>query len=363
MPDFAARMLSWYDHNARRLPWRARDGAQSDPYRVWLSEIMLQQTTIAAATPYFQRFVERWPTVRDLAASHLDDVLAAWAGLGYYSRARNLHACARMVAHERNGRFPQTAAELRRLPGIGDYTAAAIASICFGEAVAVVDGNVERVVCRHDALTDPPARIKADIRARTQARTPDDRPGDFAQAMMDLGATLCVPRDPKCILCPVSSDCAGRIQGIARDLPAKAPKKPKPTRRGLIFWASDDRGQVLLRRRPETGVLAGMLEVPGTPWIEQAAAPVLRDVLDQAPIELYWRALPGLVAHTFTHFHLELAVVMGRTPHLEAPEGCLLAPIDTLDQKAMPSVMMKIVRHVAAHGRRGPEARTQARGS
>ncbi|MEM7227050.1 MAG: A/G-specific adenine glycosylase [Pseudomonadota bacterium] len=342
-PPIAETLLAWYDRHARRLPWRAPPGQWSDPYEVWLSEIMLQQTTVAAVGPYFKRFMARWPRVEDLAAAPLDDVLVEWAGLGYYARARNLHKCARAVAAA-GGRFPETEAELLGLPGVGLYTAAAIAAIAFGAPATVVDGNVERVVARLRALEMPLPDVKPEIRARAAELTPKERPGDYAQAMMDLGATLCLPKRPKCLTCPLSTSCQARALGLAEELPRRRPKTERPTRRAVAFWLTDPSGAVLLRRRPEKGLLGGMMELPSTPW-RAAPWPEEADARAAAPLETDWIALPGLVRHTFTHFHLEARVWAGQTSATEPPNDGRWVPLDGLSGQALPSVMRKLVRH------------------
>ncbi len=343
-PDrIAAPLLAWYDRHARRLPWRAPPGETADPYRVWLSEIMLQQTTVATVGPYFARFLERWPDIESLAAAPLDDVLTEWAGLGYYARARNLHACAREVAGTLGGRFPETEADLRALPGIGAYTAAAIVAIAFGRRATVVDGNVERVVARLCALETPLPAAKPALRDLADRLTPDVRPGDYAQAMMDLGATVCLPRRPKCAICPLMEPCAARRAGLAEALPRRSPKPERPTRRGIAFWLTDSQGAVLLRRRPPKGLLGGMTEVPSTDWREAPWAEA--EALAQAPLPAEWQALPGLVRHTFTHFHLELAVWAGRTDRPEALQDSRWVALDLLGGQALPSVMRKVVGH------------------
>jgi A/G-specific adenine glycosylase len=352
-PGQASQLLDWYDAHARVLPWRARPGVAADPYRVWLSEIMLQQTTVQAVKAYFERFVRLWPTVEALAAAPLDDVLKAWAGLGYYARARNLHACAKDVATRFGGRFPETEAALRTLPGIGPYTAGAIAAIAFGGRHAAVDGNVERVISRFYAIETPLPDSKLEIRERTQALVPEHRAGDFAQAMMDMGATICTPRAPNCLICPWTDDCAGRITGLAPSLPRKKEKKQVPVRRGTAFWIERSDGTVLLRRRPEKGLLGGMMEVPSTRWGEAAERPQ-----EEAPLDAEWRALPGIVAHTFTHFHLELAVWRAEV----ISDGVLRDDGDyrwtargDLSGEALPTVMRKVVAHVL--GGAGPRPR------
>ena len=343
-PSVAERLLGWYDVHARRLPWRARPGETADPYAVWLSEIMLQQTTVAAVGPYFRDFLARWPEVRALAAAPVDDVMRAWAGLGYYSRARNLHACAIAVATEHGGTFPDTEAGLRALPGIGTYTAAAIAAIAFGRRATVVDGNVERVVSRLFAIETPLPQSKPEIRMKAETLTPDDRAGDFAQAMMDLGATLCTPKRPACNRCPLSASCQAHAAGIEETLPRRLAKKERPTRRGACFVLTRADGAVLLRKRPAKGLLGGMMEVPTTEWrsedIDEAA------LLSYAPAKIAWRRVPGPVEHTFTHFHLELAVFAAAADAKAAKSADgIWVPLAELGGEALPSVMRKVVDH------------------
>lgn len=343
-------LLAWYDTARRDLPWRAPPGAASDPYRVWLSEIMLQQTTVKAVAPYYAKFLHAWPTVEALAETDLDDVLKAWAGLGYYARARNLHACARRVASEHRGCFPGTEKELLTLPGVGAYTAAAIASIAFGQRAAVVDGNVERVLARYFSVETPLPAAKKDLKKIAEQVAPSKRPGDFAQAMMDLGATICTPRTPSCALCPVHRECAARARGLEAILPYRATKPAKPLRCGVAFLASRADGAVLLRKRVKEGLLGGMTEVPGTPWVEEPEGDA--NLLDHAPLEGPWAQLPGTVRHTFTHFHLELSVFSAAFSNgaevLETarPEACMWVPRHALDAQALPSVMRKVVAHV-----------------
>jgi len=335
----AARLLAWYDAHRRDLPWRRPPGMPGDPYRVWLSEIMLQQTTVQVVRGYFDAFLERWPTVMDLVAAPMDDVLHAWAGLGYYARARNLHKCARVVARELGGRFPDTEQELRQLPGIGRYTAAAVAVIAFDRRAVVVDGNVERVMARQFRIAEPLPGAKPLFYERADALTPEHRPGDYAQAVMDLGATICTPRKPKCLLCPLSEHCRGR--DVAEDLPRKNRKTDKPVRSGRAYWLARDDGAILLRRRPDRGLLGGMMEVPGSGWTEKGAAE------QPPPLEAeIWREMPGLVRHTFTHFHLEVSVRAGKVAGWPAaPEDCIWCRVDRLGAQALPSVMRKIVTH------------------
>jgi len=352
-PAIAAPLLRWYDRQARSLPWRVPPGSgvAADPYKVWLSEIMLQQTTVVAVRPYFEAFLERWPRVQDLAAAELDDVLTAWAGLGYYARARNLHKCARYVAEILGGRFPRTEEELKMLPGIGPYTASAIAAIAFNRKATVVDGNVERVVSRLFKVTTPLPASKPELRRLAETITPEERPGDFAQAMMDLGATICLPKSPKCLLCPLNSDCSAHFSGVAADLPRKTPKPAKPTRRAVAFFVTRSDGSILLRRRAEKGLLGGMMEVPSTDWRE---APWSEDeTLGHAPLVTEWRQLDGMVRHTFTHFHFEVTVWAGRADAgLDIEDGRWVV-LDKLGGQALPSVMQKVVRHgLEAGGRR-----------
>jgi len=337
-------LLAWYERERRTLPWRAAPGKQADPYRVWLSEIMLQQTTVAAMIPYFEAFLERWPTVDALAAADLDTVLHAWQGLGYYARARNLHRCARVVAADFGGRFPESAEKLRQLPGIGDYTAAAIAAIAFARPEAAVDGNVVRVLSRMYALETPLPDVRSDVRPLAEALVPADRPGDFAQALMDLGATICTPRRPACDRCPWTVACSGFDAGTPEVFPRKAKKKEKPTRRGVAFWAVRADGAVLLRRRPESDLLGGMMEVPTTDWREQPWTDA--EAIAAAPVPAPWRRLHGAVRHTFTHFHLELDVYAATVGDTDG----LWCPPDGLDAYALPTVMKKVVRLALENG-------------
>ena len=357
--SIADAMLAWYDRERRRLPWRAEPGEAPDPYRAWLSEIMLQQTTVKAVLPRYDLFLRRWPDVTALASAELGEVLAAWAGLGYYARARNLHACAREVA-ELGGRFPQDEAGLRKLPGIGDYTAAAIAAIAFGKRATPVDGNIERVVARLFAVTTPLPAAKTEIRALAETLTPAERSGDFAQAMMDLGATICTPRRPACGLCPVRPYCRGYADGVAEALPYRDAKGERPVRRGATFVAIRSDGAVLLRERPLHGLLGGMLETPSSPWAE--AEPHEKSARGYAPVTADWRKLPGLVEHTFTHFHLELCVYRAEVgqdaqPKRAAePDRCRWLKPRALAGAALPSVMRKVLMHALAEQRVSPAA-------
>ena len=333
MAEQGRKLLAWYDLNARDLPWRVRD---QQPYKVWLSEIMLQQTTVAAVKDYYLKFVAKWPTVEALAAAPLDDVFKAWAGLGYYARARNLHSCALEIV-ARGGQFPADFAGLLELPGIGPYTAAAIAAIAYDVPVAAVDGNVERVLSRFYAIEEPLPKSKPRIKELAQALVPMHRAGDFAQALMDLGATICTSKSPACGNCPWADACVGRKKGLASVLPYKATKKKVQTRYGNIYWIENGNGSVLLRQRAMKGLLAGMTEFPSSDWVEGAQKFV-------PAVDLNWKRVAGVVEHTFTHFHLELTVWRARkkTPALN---GRFVAIADLADE-ALPSVMRKVAAHV-----------------
>jgi A/G-specific adenine glycosylase len=341
----AAALLAWYDRHRRKLPWRVAPGEQPDPYAVWLSEIMLQQTTVKTVAPYYARFLERFPTVERLAAASLDDVLRAWAGLGYYARGRNLHACAQAVVARHGGRFPATEAELAELPGIGPYTAAAITAIAFDQCATPVDGNVERVVTRLFAVEDALPDAKPTIRRLAVTLTPARRAGDFAQAMMDLGATLCSPKKPACALCPWNEPCVARARGDAETFPRKAAKREGRLRRGAAFVVVRADGRVLLRTRPAKGLLGGMSEVPTSAWthdFDESAA------LGDAPrfARATWRRVPGRVSHVFTHFPLELTVHVARVgAAAKAPEGARWLALDALKDEALPNLMRKVLAH------------------
>ena len=319
--DAREALLCWYAVDKRRLPWRAETGARPDPYRVWLSEIMLQQTGVAAVKPYFEKFTARWPDVTALAAADDSEVMSAWAGLGYYARARNLIACARIVARDHGGRFPQEEAELRKLPGIGAYTAAAIAAIAFGRRAVAVDGNVERVVSRLFAVKEALPAARRQIRALADRLTPDEGAGDFAQAMMDLGSAVCTPRNPQCGRCPLAAWCQARLEGDPVRYPVKAPKAARPRRVGVAYWLEHD-GRVLLVRRPRRGLLGGMLALP----------------TDEQPAEARW-AEAGAVEHVFTHFALTMSL---RTASTDAPPEGIWWPVDRLDQAGLPTLFAKL---------------------
>jgi A/G-specific adenine glycosylase len=403
----AEALLAWYDRHRRRLPWRAENGERPDPYRVWLSEIMLQQTTAKAVAPYYSRFLARWPSLQDLASVRLVEVLKLWAGLGYYARARNLHACARAIVARHDGAFPQSEEELRTLPGIGGYTAAAIAAIAFNRKVTPVDGNIERVVARLFAVEEVLPAGKPAIVALAQTLTPARRAGDFAQAMMDLGATICTPKRPACALCPWNDACATRLRGDPETFPRKAPKTQGRLRRGAAFVALRADGAVLMRTRPAKGLLGGMTEVPNTQWshdfdecdaLAQARglfSPIRASLFSPPPLRgrslaeaagegereggkrptqsaqltplpnpppqggrekkskparvtngVVWRKLPGRVTHTFTHFPLELIVYTASiTRSTKPPAGARWIPVRQLAGEALPSVMRKVIAH------------------
>ena len=317
-PTFGEALLEWYDAHSRLLPWRVGPGASesADPYRVWISEIMLQQTGVKVVVPRFERFVGRWPTVDALAAASVDDVVGEWAGLGYYSRARNLHACASLVMEKHGGRFPSTERELLALPGIGDYTAAAIAAIAFGHPVAVVDGNVERIVARVLTLERPPKAVARLVKEAVGAWVPADRPGDFAQATMDLGAMICRPRSPACLACPISSRCLGCRSGAPERWPVREAKRQRPSRVGAAFVATRPDGAVLLTRRAPRGLLGGTVSVPMTAWSSRSDGAT---AVDEAPLPADWR-LRGVATHGFTHFDIALDVWTAVT-NAAAPEG------------------------------------------
>jgi len=339
----ATQLLAWYDRHRRVLPWRAKAGQKPEPYRVWLSEIMLQQTTVQAVASYYARFLARWLTVESLAEAPLDDVLAAWAGLGYYARARHLHAAAKLVARETGGRFPDTAEGLRKLPGIGVYTSGAIAAIAFDRREAAVDANAERVLARLFAVDEPLPKAKMRLRALCQTLVPEKRAGDFAQAMMDLGSLICTPKRPACARCPWSNACKARRLGIAAVLPRKSPKAIRPLKRGAAFVARDEAGRVLLVKRAEKGLLGAMLQPPLGPWTEEFPAP--NEALLQAPFRAKWKRLMGIVRHGFTHFELEIEVYatgVAVHPKLAGQEARWVSELGAV---ALPTVMRKIVEH------------------
>lgn len=336
--DLSGQLLTWYDRHARVMPWRVAPadraaGVRPDPYRIWLSEVMLQQTTVAAVRDYFHRFTARWPDVHALAAAADADVMGEWAGLGYYARARNLLKCARVVVAEHGGRLPGTHAGLLALPGVGPYTAAAIAAIAYDEPVVVVDGNVERVMARLFAIETPLPKAKVELTRLAEQLTPMLRPGDHAQATMDLGATICTPKSPSCGLCPWVGACAARMAGVQADLPRKMPKPERPVRFGTVWIARRADGAVLLERRPDKGLLGGMLGWPGTDWSAAPEGP--------PPLEAEWRDAGAEVRHMFTHFHLRLAVQVANVPDgVRASRGAFVTH-DAFRPSDLPTVMRK----------------------
>ena len=344
-PARPALLLEWYDRHRRKLPWRPLPGERVDPYSVWLSEIMLQQTGVKTVVPYFKKFLARWPDVDALGRAALDDVLRMWAGLGYYSRARNLHACAVAVLRDHGGVFPDTEEGLRSLPGIGPYTAAAIAAIAFGRRTMPVDGNIERVMSRLFAVEEPLPQAKPLIQQLATSLLGPSRAGDSAQALMDLGASICTPKKPACSLCPLNDDCAARARGDQETFPRKAPKKTGALRRGAAFVVTRA-DELLVRTRPEKGLLGGMTEVPISDWL---AAQDDKTVLKQAPMLkgiARWHRRAGVVTHVFTHFPLELVVYTASVPaRARAPEGMRWVPISTLDDEALPNLMRKVIAH------------------
>jgi len=337
LTNIADDLLAWYDGHARTLPWRAPPGVlPADPYRVWLSEVMLQQTTVAAVAPRYARFLARWPTVADLAAAHDADVMQEWAGLGYYARARNLHACAKAVVADHGGAFPRTESALRALPGVGAYTAAAIAAIAFGARAVVVDGNVERVIARLACLPDPVAESKPRIRELADGLTPDARCGDYAQAMMDLGATICTPRNPQCLLCPIRPACAAHRAGQPEAYPVRRARVAKPRRYGAVYWLEQG-GSVLLIRRPPNGLLGGLLAFPTSDW---GPTPMQHPTAG-VPCQADWALSESHVQHAFTHFHLELKVLAARLAYRPPFAAAVWWRLDDLASAGLPTVMRK----------------------
>ncbi|MEX0306146.1 MAG: A/G-specific adenine glycosylase [Ruegeria sp.] len=331
-------LLDWYDRHAREMPWRVgpadrASGVMPDPYRVWLSEVMLQQTTVAAVRDYFLRFTTRWPTVDSLAAAEDDKVMGEWAGLGYYARARNLLKCARVVSSEHDGHFPDNYDALLKLPGIGPYTAAAIAAIAFDRQETALDGNVERVMARFYDIHAPLPGSKPALKEKAAALTPPRRPGDYAQAVMDLGATICTPKSPACGICPLCASCQARAAGTQTDLPRKTPKRPKPTRLGHIYIAQRSDGAMLLERRPDKGLLGGMLGWPGSDWSETPQ--------ENPPFSAQWQMVPGEVRHTFTHFHLILQIWTAELPGGAAPDELIIMDKHQFRPSDLPTVMRK----------------------
>jgi A/G-specific adenine glycosylase len=337
----AALLLTWYDKNRRILPWRALPNVKAEPYHVWLSEIMLQQTTVAAVGPYYQKFLKRWPTIKHLAKAPIDHVLQMWAGLGYYRRAHALHACAAHICADHEGRFPRDEVELLKLPGFGPYTTAAVSAIAFDQRANVVDGNVERVVARIFAIRTPLPQAKAKLKEAAATLLPNSRYGDYAQALMDLGATICTPRNPKCGLCPWNKSCRALALGIEEKLPRKIKAKAKPVRHAIAFVLVNKKNQILVRQRPNKGLLGGMTEVPSSDWTEGAMLDLVR-AQKQAPAKAVWKLLPGTVKHVFSHFELQVGVAVAATTKNIPGKWVNL---NQLEDEALPSLMHKIIRH------------------
>ncbi len=340
--NISVMLLAWYDVHAREMPWRVSPqdraaGQLPDPYAIWMSEIMLQQTTVATVKEYFRRFIARWPTVRDLAAARDADVMGEWAGLGYYARARNLLKCARCVVDEYDGVFPADHAALLKLPGIGPYTAAAVSSIAFDLPHAVLDGNVERVMARLYDEHTPLPDAKPQLMIHAQIHTPERRPGDYAQAVMDLGATICTPKSPACGICPVRDPCEARAKGTMAELPKKTPKKAKPVRHGTVYLGRRADGAWLLETRPEKGLLGGMLGWPGSDWVDVS----LPHPDNAPPVHGDWEEFDGEVRHTFTHFHLILRVMTAELPHGANPQAGEFKPHREFRPSDLPTVMRK----------------------
>lgn len=333
-------LLRWYDRHRRSLPWRAAKGTKPNAYHVWLSEIMLQQTTVATVKDYFLRFTTRWPTVNNLAKADLDEVLHVWQGLGYYARARNLHKAAQKMAHDHKGKVPDTHAQLLELPGVGPYTAGAIAAIAFNLPHAAVDANIERVMARLYAMAEPLAKIKPVIYEKLQALLPEDRPGDLLQAMMDLGSAICIAGEPRCSLCPLAAECVAFKKGIQAELPVKPAKKEKPKRVGAAYLVTNARGEILLRKREATRMLGGMMEIPSTDWDHKIEA---RRKFAHPP-KIKWQELPGVVRHSFTHFDLELKILTARAPKTIWKNAEWADPTKLSDY-ALPTLFKKALRH------------------
>ncbi|CAK0744232.1 A/G-specific adenine glycosylase [Azospirillaceae bacterium] len=356
------QLLSWYDRCGRDLPWRSASGSRNDPYRVWLSEVMLQQTTVAATIPYYHNFLTRWPNLRAFASASESEILSAWAGLGYYARARNMHRCAKILVEQFDARFPESEEDLRTLPGVGVYTAAAIMAIAFQRPANVVDGNVERVMARIYAFEEPLPDGGANLRKLAGKHASDSaaiaRPGDYAQALMDLGATICTPRRPQCLLCPWRESCLGFALKIAETLPRRAQKPERPTRCGRAYWLSAPNGTILLFRRPARGLLGGMIGLPSSAWRSSLGGDALPDIppepvgFEAAAWMVAWRSLSGVVRHSFTHFHLELTGCVGHLSTVAGlqqvtqnfPDGVWISP-EEIDDQGLPTLMRKAVAH------------------
>lgn len=338
---FSADLLSWYDKHRRNLPWRALPDEIPDPYRVWLSEIMLQQTTVTAVIPYFQKFTHKWPTVQMLANAPNEEIMSNWAGLGYYARARNLHKCAKVVSEDFNGIFPDNYKDLKSLPGIGDYTASAIMAIAFNKPANVVDGNVERVMARYYTVDNPLPQGKRDLKnyAEIHANYTYERPGDYAQALMDLGATICTPKSPKCLLCPVQQGCHAYRDGTQELYPKKVAKKAKPTKHGYVYWISDEKGKIMVHKRPEKGLLGGMYGLPTSEWVENKKNIQHLSFTNLGSKDDKKREH---IKHVFTHFNLYLYLEVLNEAKVDAPKNHLWVDSQTIEDLGFPSLFSKV---------------------
>lgn len=331
--DIRGKILAWYDKNHRKLPWRAPPGQKMEPYKVWLSEIMLQQTVVNAVIPYFLKFTQLWPTVNDLSNAKSEEVMKHWAGLGYYARARNLHACAKVIVKDYGGKFPDSRAELKKLPGIGDYTSAAITAIAFNKPAPVMDGNIERVVARLYAVKGQLPKIKSQLKEKVEQLFTEDRPGDLAQALMDLGAGICTPKSPKCMLCPINHKCTAHAKGIQESLPEKARKKAKPQKHGFVYWIEDGKGNVLLHKRPEKGMLGGMMGFPTSEWNEKP---------DELKEFKNTKSKKEKVLHNFTHFDLTLTVKAGQGSF--KGKEYIWHPVNDIEEIGFPTLFKKTLK-------------------
>ena len=340
LKDKTKQLLAWYDIHRRKFPWRAEPDKDPNVYYVWISEIMLQQTRTTTAIPYFNRFITRWPTLKALACAPRDEVLHAWSGLGYYARARNLHACAQALVKLHGGSFPSSVKDLRSLPGIGPYTAAAISAIAFNQPAVVIDANVERIMARLFTIPKPTSQAKPQIKKLALKIFPAERPGDFAQGLMDLGAQVCTPKNPVCGDCPWSGGCTANKSGNPEWWPIRNPKPPKKTRFGIVFWVENPSGEILLRKRPDRGMLGGMTEIVSSEWLMQPIP--VNQITKHAPIpDLHWAPIGAKVRHTFSHFQLELRVYKAKS--IIQPHGAFWCPPEKLDSQPLPTLMKKIV--------------------
>ncbi len=336
---YRGQVLKWYDAHGRDLPWRYKGGDVANPYHVWLSEIMCQQTTVQAVIPYYNKFLSTWPTVQDLADADNEDVMAAWAGLGYYARARNLHKCAKIVANDMNGDFPKTQDSLKKLPGIGDYTSAAIAAIAFNEPSTVMDGNIERIMARFFCIEDALPKAKPVFREHTSAFFEGfrERPGDFAQGLMDIGSSICTPRNPQCMSCPLDEGCLARSKGVQEDLPVKIKAKNRPHRYGEVYWITNEKGEVLFHKRPEKGLLAGMIALPTSSWEGKISKCKRPEFIDGALLQ----DTQTHINHVFTHFDLTLSLkVYNKNNYLDFGEGYCWRNPEKIKNK-LPTVFKK----------------------